>query len=37
MSEYLFNDQLSVFKKNIDFLINLYDKKKITSNFIVYW
>ena len=29
MSEYLFNDQLSVFKKNIDFLINLYDKKKL--------
>ena len=29
MSEYLFNDELSVFKKNIDFLINLYDKKKL--------
>lgn len=29
MSEYLFNEQLSVFKKNIDFLINLYDKKKL--------
>ena len=29
MSEYLFNNELSVFKKNIDFLINLYDKKKL--------
>ena len=29
MSEYLFNNELSVFKKNIDFFINLYDKKKL--------
>ena len=32
MSEYLFNNQLSVFKKNIDFLINLYDKKKLPQS-----
>ena len=29
MSEYLFNNELSVFKKNTDFLINLYNKKKL--------